>query len=127
MALIGDSGLSGLAGNPSAQPAQAPERENESTSGGAAARRDDRGDGVVVDLSAEGRNAARLSIDAVSGAPADSGAGDREVEADTRAAERREDEADTRAAERREDEARVREEERAEDRREDRERVDLRA
>ena len=124
MALIGDSGLSGLAGNSQAQPTQPPARENESTSGGTAARRDERGDGVVVDLSAEGRNAVSSSDDAVSGAPADSGAGDREVDADARAAERREDEArvreEDRAEERRRDEVQ-------DDRREERERVDLRA
>jgi len=125
MALIGDSGLSGLAGgNPSAQPTQAPERENESTSGGGGARRGERGDSVVVDLSAEGRAAIRASDDAVSATPADSGAGDREVEADARAAERREDEARVREEERAEDRRR---DELREDRREERERVDLRA
>lgn len=124
MALVGDSGLSGLAGNPATQPAQTPERENESTSGGASARRGERGDSVVVELSAEGRAAIRASNDAVSAAPADSGAGEREVEADARAAERREDEARLREEERTEDRRR---DELREDRREERERVDLRA
>ncbi|MFQ5346736.1 MAG: hypothetical protein ACE5ED_02695 [Rhodothalassiaceae bacterium] len=105
MALIGDGGLSGLAGNPNAQQVAPPAREgNGPSSGGSMARGGERGEGVVVELSAQARRAS-ASPDAVSRTPADAGAGDRAAEArENRGAEirersEREDDANARRAE----------------------------
>ena len=87
MAIIGDSSLSALVpvNNQANQPSPPTTRDN-SGSGGTALRGggSDRGEGVILDLSAQARAIAEPSADAVSNAPASSGAGDRDVAADRR-------------------------------------------
>lgn len=143
MALIGDSGLSGLLQNPASQPNQPSSRDTENTGSGGTARGGNsaRGEGVVVDLSPEGRAAVRASADAVSSSPADSGVSERAAEEARAEAADSERAADDRRTEDRRDAERA-DDRRAEDRRDDdraearrdedarderRERVDLRA
>lgn len=88
MAIIGDSSLSGLVPghNQGNQPSSPNTRDN-SGSGGAALRSgSDRGEGVILDLSAQARAIVEPSADAVSNAPSTSGAGDRDAAAERSAA-----------------------------------------
>ncbi|GER07295.1 hypothetical protein GCM10007972_14560 [Iodidimonas muriae] len=101
MAIIGDSGLSGLIpGNSQANQPNAPQARETSGSGGTTARggSSDRDEGVIVDLSATARAVAEAPADAVSSAANDSGVGDRDIQQELQAdrAERRSENDDIR-------------------------------
>lgn len=124
MAIIGDGGLSALLPGNAANQQQPQPREN-AANGGAASRSGGRGDGVVIDLSPEARAIVRPTADAVTNAPADAGAADRDVVVERRQAEATDEATEERRADSdRDREAAVeRRSERAEQREE---RVDIR-
>lgn len=82
MAIIGDSTLSGLVpGQGPASQSNAPQQQRDNAGSGGAALRGggERGEGVIVDLSAQARAIVEPSADAVSNAPASAGASDRDA------------------------------------------------